>query len=287
MKSSFAVTVIILFVGSTPAFATDPTNSIYIDLTTNGVPLASGDKVKLPTCTMDDGLPGAQQDQIIAKLLGANPNAPALANFMANKVNARHVRVDTDIPNSTSHELDLYFTAFGTLKAAADGDFWKARMGPAGTMIFLAAKDLQQRSLKDIDEPKLKQRYAYANVDLFGMVKVSGTARAMEAIGEESVVIAFLMDPSFLNDKDFANEWRSVKFGPAGAPIVGNPNPYDGVGAYSKITALKNTPGALFVEYHIIWDEPIGWFGGRPVMKSKLGTMIENDVRSFRHDLKL
>jgi hypothetical protein len=284
----FGLAFAIMLIGLTSAMGADPVNSIYTDLTSKGVPLADGkNTAKLPTFVMDDGLNGAAQDAVINKLL-TGPDAPSLTNFMKKSVSAPPIRVDTDIPESTSHQLDLYFIAYGNLQTVANGGFWKSRMGANknGKMDFLKDADLQQRKLKVIDQPTIKERYAHADITLFEMVKVAATARAIETIGQESVVIAFMLDPSFQKDKDFPNEWRPVTFNKAGAKVVGNPSPYDGVGAYSKVTELKNTPGALFVEYHIIWDEPKGWFAGKPVMKSKLGTMIDNDVRSFRNDLK-
>ncbi|HEY2760970.1 MAG TPA: hypothetical protein VGI75_09505 [Pirellulales bacterium] len=269
--------------------AADPENGIYQELTTQGVPLAAGAKAKLPTFTMDYGLSGEKQDQIIKDLLATNENAPKLEKFMEKKVNTPYFRVDSDIPNSTSHELDLYFTAYGPLATVADGNFWKSRLGnnKNGDLHFLTPAEMKPHNLKIVDQPTMKERYAHADVELFQMVKVAGTARAMETIAKESVVIAFLMDSSFQKDATMPNEWRPITFDKSGKKVVGDPTPYDGVGAYSKISELKNTPGALFVEYHIIWDEPKGWFNGKPVMKSKLGMMIENDVRSFRNDLKL
>jgi len=206
------------------------------------------------------------------------------------KLSAPFIRVDTPIANSTSHKIDLYFIAYGNLQTVANGNFWKARIGQKGNngaLDFLKPSDLKQRGLTVIDQAKIKERYAFADkIDLFSIVEISATARAMETIGNESVVVAILLDPKFQGDKQFPNEWRPIKFNPKGAAQIGNANPYDGVGAYAKVTKLANPAGALFVEYHIIYNEPQEWFSGKGVLDSKLPAMIQNDVKRFRNDLK-
>ena len=42
------------------------------------------------------------------------------------------------------------------------------------------------------------------------MVKIAATARAMETIGKESVVIAFMLDPSFQKDRQEASERMAI-----------------------------------------------------------------------------
>lgn len=291
MKNYISLLVIALgLLAGSRCFAETPENHICVELVNEGVPLSSAAKAKLPVFVMDDGLDQAAQEKILKDVIAKEKGGPTLQQFLANKLNAPFIRIDTAIPNSTSHQIDLYFAAYGNLQSVANGNFWKARIGQQGkngALDFLKDKSLKQRGLAVIDQPKVKERYAFADkIDLFSMVQVSGTARSIETIGDESVVVAILLDPKFQNDKEFPNEWRPVKFNAAGAKVVGIPQPYDGLGAYAKVTKLANPAGALFVEYHIIYNEPIEWFSGKGVLDSKLGEMIENDVRRFRKDLK-
>jgi hypothetical protein len=271
-------------------FAETPENSIYVELVDKGVPLSGGDRAALPVFVMADGLDQAEQEKILKDVIAKKANGPNLQQFIANKVSAPFIQLSSDVPNSTSHQIDLYFVAYGNLQTVANGNFWKARIGAQGkngALDFLKDKSLKQRGLAVIDQAKIKERYAFADkIDLFSMVQVSGTARSIETIGDESVVVAIQLDPKFANDKEFPNEWRSIKFNAAGAKVVGNPQPYDGLGAYAKVTKLANPAGALFVEYHIIYNEPMGWFNGKGVLDSKLSQMIQNDVKRFRNDLK-
>jgi hypothetical protein len=279
------------FLAGSRCFSQTPENSIYVELVNDGVPLSNGAKATLPVFVMDDGLDQAAQEQILKDVIAKEKVAPpALQQFIANKLNAPFIKVEAAIPNSTSHQIDLYFIAYGNLQTVANGNFWKARIGQKGkngALDFLKDKDLKQRGLVVIDQAKIKERYAFADkIDLFSMVEISATARTIETIGGESVVVAILLDPKFRGDKQFPNEWRPIKFLPNGAQQIGNANPYDGVGAYAKVTKLANPAGALFVEYHIIYNEPQEWFNGKGVLDSKLPAMIQNDVKRFRNDLK-
>jgi len=266
-----------------------PENAVYKELIEKGVPLSNGEAAKMPEFEMADGLEETAQGDALEAILKKDEGGVKKASLMSKKVTAPYIRVNTDIPNSTSHRIDLYFFAEGNLRTVANGNFWKARIGQQnknGRLDFLTDQQLKQLKLTVVDQPNIKERYAHADVDLFSMVQVSGTARTMETIGKESVVVAFLLDPRFQNDKNFPNQWRPIKFNAVGKPVIGGPQPYDGVGGYAKATQFLALPGMLFVEYHIIYNEPQEWFNGKGVLDSKLSTMIEEDVRRFRRDLK-
>jgi hypothetical protein len=276
-------------------FAETPENSIYVELIDNGVPLSSGAKAKLPVFVMVDGLDQAGQQKVLEDIVAKLKDGPTLKQLLDNKASAPFIRINTAIPKSDSHQIDLYFIAYGSLQTVANGNFWKARIGQqdkdgkGAKLDFLEDKDLKQRGLTVLNKPNIKERWAHAkDVDLLSTVIVWGTAHTMETIGDESVVVAILLDPKFQSDKGFPNEWRKITFNKrTGAKEIGSPNPYDGLGAYAKVTKLANPAGALFVEYHIIYNEPQEWFDGKGVLDNRLREMIQNDVKRFRNDLKI
>jgi len=292
MKKYILLLVLALgFPAGSRCLAEMPENSIYVELIDQGVPLSSGDKAKLPVFLMVDGLDQAGQQKVLEEVVAKIKGGPALKQLLDNKTAAPFIRINAAIPNSDSHQIDLYFIAYGSLQTVANGNFWKARIGQQGNgakLDFLKEKDLKQRGLTVIDTPSVKERWAHAkDVDLLSTVLVAGTAHTMETVGDESVVVAILLDPKFQNDKDFPNEWRKITFNKRnGVKQIGSPNPYDGLGAYAKVTKLASPAGALFVEYHIIYNEPQEWFDGKGVLDTRLREMIQNDVKRFRNDLK-
>ena len=42
------------------------------------------------------------------------------------------------------------------------------------------------------------------------------------------------------------------------------------------------TSGAVLVEYHLVFEEPQGWFGGSNLLRSKLPLVCQDGVRKFR-----
>ena len=51
------------------------------------------------------------------------------------------------------------------------------------------------------------------------------------------------------------------------------------------MTELIEPQGALFVEYHLVFDEPKAWFGGANLLRSKLPLMVQDNIRKFRREL--
>ena len=92
----------------------------------------------------------------------------------------------------------------------------------------------------------------------------------METRGDESIVVASILDDRFAGDKDYANRWSPVERTSDGKLEVGDPHPYSGSGPYLKATKLLETAGAVFVEYHIVFDEPEDWFNGANIYATKL-----------------
>jgi hypothetical protein len=64
--------------------------------------------------------------------------------------------------------------------------------------------------------------------------------------------------------------------------IIGPARPYIGAAWYSKATKLQQPQGAVLFEYHIVFDEPEGWFNGANLLRSKLPLLVQDGVRKFR-----
>jgi hypothetical protein len=152
---------------------------------------------------------------------------------------------------------------------------------------FYTEDELKTRGLKITDTPQMKDRYAHIKMPLFSMVEISGTGYGVQTTEKESVLVAFKLDPRFAKDKDYPNRWTPFLRGAAGGRALGQPSPYEGAGGYVKVTELKGLKSpAVFIEYHLIFDEPFDWFNGGATLSSKLPLKYEEDVRQFRVDLK-
>ncbi|MES1213546.1 MAG: hypothetical protein ABUL64_03085, partial [Singulisphaera sp.] len=85
--------------------------------------------------------------------------------------------------------------------------------------------------------------------------------------------------------KQFPNSWSPLERDASGKLSVGAAKAYSGLGGYMKMTELVEPAGALFVECHIVFDEPEAWFHGKNFLRSKLPLVVQDNVRSFRRKL--
>ncbi len=283
-----------------PLVAAAQENTIYKELMDKGVPLANGKTVKLPQPVMVDGLSAADQLAVIAKLV-----APAQLNdFLAGRVSSPFTLImkDNDIlgakpTDSIGRRIDLYYVANGKLSTVSSEGFVKQQLDQGknekrGAAQYYTDDELKARNLTVINTDKVKERYAHADIPLFGQVKVMGTGRGMRTSTPDSVLVDFVLDPRFVDDKQYPNQWQSGHQDKLGNTVYDPPKPYSGAGAYMKVTKLQEPPGLqnaperVFIEYHLVFDEPNGWFGGGNNLIAKLPNRFEADVRKFREDLK-
>jgi hypothetical protein len=113
-------------------------------------------------------------------------------------------------------------------------------------------------------------------------VQVQGTCRVVDTTTNDSTIVAAQIDRRFDSDAIYPNDWRSVVNG----VVQNNPSLYYSFGGYAKVTKLVEPAGALFVEYHLTYDEPTAWFGGHQLLQSKFPMMAPDDVRNFRRDVR-
>jgi hypothetical protein len=276
------------------SFAAAQENTIYKDLLSKGIPLSNTKTAKLPEPVMGDGLDEAAQQAVIKKIAPS----PQLVNEFAEGAKSAPFNLilkDNDIPGSKPEDsigrrVDLYFVAQGKLATIEDKNFMgqqikQGQKAKRGNADFLTDQELKERSLTVIDTKTLRERYAHIDIPLFGQAKVSGTGRGMQSIGSDSTFVAFLLDPKLANDSKYPNQWQPGTQ-KNGVLVWGNPLPYAGAGGYAKATELKGPIPRIFVEYHLAFDEPHGWFGGGTNLITKLPQQYQSDVRGFRNDIK-
>lgn len=260
-------------------------NTLYKQLLDPGLAVGGGHRAKLPPPSMPDGLDAAKQKAVIQGVIGGDYT---LDDFARKSVVAPQVLRLRDITPSDAAApakgVDLWFVAYGDF-ARLDDEKFLERLSNAGRGEGkgreLTTVDLTKRKITVGDEKK--EKFGVVEFDFLEKVRLKATGRTMWSKGAESAVVAGEIDPRFRTDGEFPNQWQSIikdggatKYGPASA--------WGGAAFYLKITKLAEPAGALFVEQHIVFAEPTGWFDGANLLRSKLPPVVQNNVRSMRRE---
>lgn len=278
--------ILILAVGQPPA-THEARNSLYKELLEPGLTVGTGIRTKLPPPTMSDGLDAAGQKAVIMKLI---ENDYSWDNFTRKSIVTPQIlklrdAMPTD-PKAPARGVDIWFIAYGDLAATEDEKFLERLLNVGrgdGKSKSLTAEELAKRKITLSPEAAKYEGYGQVEFDFLNKVRLKVTGHSMWSRTPESVVAAAMVDPRFLSDPEFPNDWRSLDKRASGLK-VGPPNPYAGAGFYLKITRLAEPAGSLFVEQHVVFTEPAGWFNGANLLRSKLPPLVQNNVRNMRRE---
>ena len=270
-----------------------PDNTIYEQLIGGGVPVSQGPALRLPLPTMADGLDAAGQQSAMASIADDNHPVEALTR---KSVVAPFVLKIHNAETGVGRYVDLWYVAYGPFDRITDGSYLEDRRknvvakknedGLPTRSGSLTEDELKVRSLSVLSNDDVHETYAYSSFVLFDRVFLSGTAHVLQTRKPDSVLAAMLLDPRFADDSQYPNFWQQLERDENGALKLGAKHPYAGSGGYMKITRLHEPEGAMFVEYHIVFDEPEGWFNGANLLRSKLPIIAQDHVRKFRRELQ-
>lgn len=284
MLSLFLITVT-----AVPAKDHDKANPLYRELRDPGVAVGKDVKAPLPAPTMPDGLDTKAQREIIKTLAGQDYD---LDDLLRQSVVAPHILRLRDLKPSDREApvrgVDVWFVAYGDLKTVANKDFQerlldsnrKESRGQA-----LKTEDLAKRKITIKKEDEKHEGYGHVTFAFLDKIEISATGRAFWTQTDDSLLAATVLDPRFARDAEFPNQWRPLTRGDDGKIQVGPPNPYEGAAYYVKITRLAEPRGALFVECHVVFAEPVKWFDGANLLRSKLPAAVQTQVRAMRREL--
>ena len=281
-----ALVMTLAVVAPAQPYSHEAENPLFKALLVPGLVVGPDLRVKLPKPMMADGLDAAAQKAIIVKLIGDDYS---LEDFTRKSQVSPHVLRIRDAepsdPKSPSRGLDTYFVAYVDLKAFDDERFLERSLnigkGDGGKAKTITREDLIKRG---IDPKKLdakQEGFAHIEFDFLEKVRLRVTGHGMATKSGESIVAGAEVDSRFRADKEFPNEWQSVRK-EAGQVKHGPATPYGGSGMYVKITKLAEPVGAVFVEQHIVYSEPTGWFDGANLLRSKLPPVVTISVRRMR-----
>jgi hypothetical protein len=290
--SSAVFHVLFSLVAAAPAGA--DANPLLMELVDKGIAMPDGTIAPLAAPSMADGSSTADQAKAIAKVATARPTTYELFTQKSSTAPITiKVRTLKGQDEAVFRAVDLWFVAHGDWDTLVSKEFTdgitKANPGQAknegGTLSkagFLTDAEMQKRDLPSRTKQGHEERYFYTTFTLFDRVEVSVTRDAVLSRTPKSIVLACKVDPRFAKDAEFPNQWRSLERDAAANLVFGPKKLYSGAGFYVKVTRLTQPVGAIFVEYHSIFNEPKGWFDGESLLRAKLPTIAEHQVKQFR-----
>jgi hypothetical protein len=263
-------------------------NPVYRELREDGVAVTASERARLPAPTMADGLTADEQEAVVKKVIGEDYS---LDEFTRPSPVAPHIlRIGDGSPSdpkAPSRTVDVYFLARGDLAAVASRDFLDRVLDAnreGGKARALTTEELGRRRIRVGDDKH--EGFGTFVFPLLERVEIGGVGHSFWSQSADSLVTAGLLDGRFRDDADFPNRWRPITKDRDGQKALAKAEPYGGAGYYIKVTSLGRPKGALFVEAHLVFTEPRGWFGGANLLRSKLPPVIQSQVRAFRRELQ-
>jgi hypothetical protein len=268
-------------------------NPVFDRLMSEGVPVVAGSNLRLPPPTMTDGLNAAGQQAALATV--ADENRPVEALLRNSVVSPFVLKIKSD-EGTTGRHVDLWYVAHGSFDKITGEDFVHQQMKKAAQekssdelprqSIVLKPEELQARGLTAMNSAESSESYVHTTFPLFDRVFISTSSQVVQSKTGDSVLISGLLDPRFDHDKDYPIFWQHLDRDDTGKLNLGEKLPYHGFGSYLKITRMIEPAGAIFVECHVAFDEPAGWFNGANLLRSKLPVLVQDSVRKFRREIQ-
>ena len=271
-------------------------NPVYTQLLAEGIKMSDGKSYKLRPPIMSDQLDAAGQLAAIGKLADArNPVKDILRDdyFAPVVTKVRNAKPQKG-EGPAIRVIDTWFVAHGDWKTLVSKDFLEsmtaAENGKSRVVLksgALTEKELRKRKLTAATAADSEQRFLYTTFWLLERAQVSATRFSTLTRGKNFVLAAGEIDRRFDKDSDYPNEWRPLLRDVQANIKPGRAHPFTHAGGYAKITRLKEPADAAFVEFHLIYEEPYGWFDGVNLVKQKIPVMVQEKIRTFRRKLSV
>jgi hypothetical protein len=268
-------------------------NPIYDELVGPGITIAPQETLKLPKPALEDGLAPAQQRQVIESLLAGRYDWDTFTRKSIVSPFILKISEGSAESGPIIRRVDIYLIGYGKFDLLRSEDYLTKQLNLAannddsdnsGRAKLLTVDEMRKRNIPADTKPG-NPRWMTVTSTLLGKVRISMTSQNVKTEGQDSILIASLVDPRFVNDAEYPNRWQSLTVDDTGKRQTGPPEPYVGLGSYAKATRLAEPAGAIFMEYHVAFVEPQGWFHGTNLLRSKLPIVAQEMVRKFRRNL--
>jgi len=260
-------------------------NPLYRQLVQEGVAIDGKQVPPLAEPVMPDGLDADAQRAAMAEITqGRFP----VEEFVRDSVVAPNVLAIGPIEASPGglrlRTMDLYFVAYGSLETLRSNRDWMDRLFRKGEeeAHTLTPQELARRKIEPPKGAADRTRWVHASASVLDRVLVTVTTETVWSETAESTLAAALADPRFADDADYPNQWAPLELNEDGSREAGAARPYLAMASYWKATQLAEPKGAIFIEYHTVFEQPKGWFGGVDLLRSKLPLAVQTELRTFR-----
>jgi hypothetical protein len=269
-------------------------NPVFKQLLTQGVKMSDGKLYKLRSPIMPDGLDAVGQRAALAKVADArNPVKEILQNsYYAPVVTKVRNVYESEGEGPAIRTVDVWFVAHGDWNTLVSKDFLEATSaaenGKSRVVAksgILTEKEMKKRNLTATTADGCEERFLYSTFALFERVQLSATRFSAITKSKDVILAAGKIDPRFDKDPEYPNEWRPLLRDVRAEIKPGPAHPFSYAGGYAKITRLKEPADAVFVEFHLVYEEAYGWFDGATLVKQKIPAMVREKVREFRRKL--
>jgi hypothetical protein len=286
MTHNLILALFVLFPSDLPSHEKNP---VLQDVVGQG--LAVGDvRVKLAAPAFGDAQTAEQQHAALVKIAGSSRGADEM---LRDSISAPHkLRVnDVKAEGAVIRTLELEFVVRDLDLDALKPEEMFDKLG--GDPVEVANMRYEVSVLKANDlkgsaeAPTLSDHewLIHAKGRLLDRIAVESTDRVVVSRSEESLVFASHSDPKFEPDSRFPNRWSTIALKATGDDF-GPPNPYAGTIGYVKLTELKGLENAVVVEARLAFAEPLAWFDGAPILRSKFGLIAQDQIRRLRRELR-
>jgi hypothetical protein len=261
-------------------------NPLYRTVLTEGL-VVGGVTVKLPPPCLREGMTEAERRAALKAVVDL-----PLDEFLRDSVNAPFKLKIRDVPypGGVVHVVDIWFAIHADLDeinlADLSGKKDQSGSGEAGNMKFSV------RTLTD-DELKARSKVVSGGLDryvlnkgvLLDRVKLSSVNHILGSKAGGALVVASMTDPAFQKDDELANYWVPIPEQGEAKKDPGTPRIYEGSAGYSRIGRYSEKPSVLLVEAHLAFAEPKAWFNGSSILRSKIGLVAQDQIRSLRREV--
>jgi hypothetical protein len=265
-------------------------NTVYARVLSEGLK-ADGKTFVLPVPRLLDGQAAEEQRAALATVAGSERG---LEEMFRDSVTAPHIiKVhDHKTADATIRAAELWFVVYGDfheidpVREAARTDQKEVE---AGNMWFQSRllKPQELRAVRIEPAPGasgINQWYAHLHARLLDRIEIEVTNHVMATQSSESIVVASQTDSAFAQAKNNGNFWISVAK-TDGTPAEGAAHPYPGGISFAKMSRVKFKPGAILVETHMAFVEPVEWFQGAPILRSKFSVVAQDQIRTLRREI--